>query len=259
LDDVMKKRIWLMLLAVCLLAMVPLPVSAQSDEFGIRLRRDFGYGAGSNVRGTFTISLVGDEARVEAVEFLIDGEVMASIAHAPFRFQFHTDRYGFGPHHLAAKVYLQDGTVNNTQAVRLNFISPEDERSNSRAIFLGIGGVLVLGMVVYGLIQWLVVRKTPKHVIQPGELHQYGLLGATICPKCGRPFPRHICGINLGVGKFDRCEHCGKWSMTTRATPEAVRAAETAVLEAQQADQEAGTVKGQVKDALEDTRYIDEI
>jgi hypothetical protein len=255
----MKKRIWLTLLAICLLAMVPQPVSAQSDEFGIRLRRDFGYGAGSNVRGTFTVSLAGDEARVEAVDFLIDGEVMATVTHAPFRFQFHTDRYGFGPHHLAARVYLQDGTMEDTPAVRLNFISPEDERSNSTALFVAIGGAIVLGMVVFGLIQWLVVSKTPKQVIQHGEPRQYGLLGGTICPKCGRAFPRHIWGINLGVGKFDRCEHCGKWSMTTRAAPEALRAAETADLEAQQADQEAGTIHGQVKDALEDTRYMDEI
>jgi hypothetical protein len=47
--------------------------------------------------------------------------------------------------------------------------------------------------------------------------------------------------------------------MTTRATPEALRAAEAAEMEAQQADQGAGNFQGQVKDALEDTRYIDEI
>jgi hypothetical protein len=52
-----------------------LPVSAQEGEYGIRLRRDFGYGAGSNVRGTFTISLSGDESQVTSVAFLIDGEV----------------------------------------------------------------------------------------------------------------------------------------------------------------------------------------
>ena len=256
----MKKTFWLsILLAAVFLVVHTLPVSAQVGEYGIRLRRDFGYGAGSNVRGTFTISLSGDESQVASVVFLIDGEEMATVEEAPFRFQFHTDNFGFGVHQLSANVFLLDGSMITTRSVGLNFLSPEEERGSMTTLFIGIGGALLLALVIYGLVQFLVFKRKPGRTIQPGEARQYGLLGGAICPKCGRGFPRHIWGINLMVGKYDRCEHCGKWSMTTRATPEALRAAETAELEAQQADQEAGTFQGQVKDALEDTRYIDEI
>ena len=256
----MKKTFWLsILLAAVFLVVHTLPVSAQGGEYGIRLRRDFGYGAGSNVRGTFTISLSGDESQVASVVFLIDGEEMATVEEAPFRFQFHTDNFGFGVHQLSANVFLLDGSMITTRSVGLNFLSPEVERGSMTTLFIGIGGALLLALVIYGLVQFLVFKRKPGRTIQPGEARQYGLLGGAICPKCGRGFPRHIWGINLMVGKYDRCEHCGKWSMTTRATPEALRAAETAELEAQQADQEAGIFQGQVKDALEDTRYIDEI
>jgi hypothetical protein len=256
----MKKTLWLsILLAAVLLVVQTSLVSAQGGEYGIRLRRDFGYGAGSNVRGTFTISLSGDESQVGSVVFLIDGEEMATVEEAPFRFQFHTDSYGFGVHQLSAKVFLLDGSMITTRSVGLNFLSPEEERGGMTTLFIGIGGALILALVIFGLVQFLVFKRKPGRAVQPGEARQYGLLGGAICPKCGRAFPRHIWGINLVVGKFDRCEHCGKWSMTTRAAPEALRAAEAAELEAQQADQGAGTFHGQVKDALEDTRYMDEI
>jgi hypothetical protein len=228
-------------------------------DYDIQLNRDFGYGAGSNVRGTFTISLSGDESQVASVVFLIDGEEMATIEKAPFRFQFHTDNYGFGVHQLSARVFLLDGSVANTHSVGLNFISPEEERGSMTTLFIGIGGALVLALVIFGLVQFLVFKRKPWRTSQPGKARQYGLLGGAICPKCGRGFPRHVWGINLVVGKLDRCEYCGKWSMTVRATPEALRAAEAAELKAQQADQGAETFQGQVKDILEDTRYIDEI
>jgi hypothetical protein len=184
---------------------------------------------------------------------------MSLVEEAPFRFQFHTDDYEYGRHRLSARVTLYDGRVVNTTFVGMNFLSPEDERSSVTTLFVGLGGVLVLALVIYALLQTLVFKRKPSRHGGTGEAHYYGILGGTICPKCGRAFPRHIWGINLGVGKFDRCEHCGKWSMTTRAAPEALRAAEAAELEAQQVDQEAGSFHDQEKDILEDTRYMDEI
>jgi hypothetical protein len=256
----MKKTFWLsVLLAAVLLVVQTPPVNAQLDEYGIRLRRDFGYGAGSNVRGTFTISLTGDESQVDDVVFLIDGDVMATVKDAPFRFQFHTDNYGFGVHQLSARVILLDGSMVTTPSVGLNFVSPDEERGSLTSLFISIGSALILALVIFGLVQFLVFKRKPGHAIQPGEVRKYGLLGGAICPKCGRGFPRHIWGINLGVGKFDRCEHCGKWSMTTRANHEALRLADAAELEAMQADQEAETFQGHIEDALEDTRYMDEI
>jgi hypothetical protein len=249
----------LILVGLLFLRVFVLPVSAQESEFSIGLRRDFGYGAGSNIRGTFTISLTGDESQVGSVEFLIDGNVMATDEQAPFRFQFHTDDYGVGMHQLSARVFLKDGRVVNTSATGLNFLSQSEERQNMVTLFVGIGGTLALALVIYFLVERLVFKRKPTRGIQPGQERNYGLIGGTICPKCGRPFPRHIWGINLLVGKLDRCEHCGKWSMTVGATSEQIRAAEAAELEALGTDQETGVFQGQIQDSLEDTKYLDEI
>jgi hypothetical protein len=235
------------------------PVSAQESEYEIRLRRDFGYGAGANVRGTFTISLSGDESQVASVEFLIDGQVMAAVERAPFRFQFHTDEYGFGQHQLSARVVLQDGRVETTPVRRLNFIRPEEERENVTIIFVGIGGVLLLSLLVYGLIQLLFIKRKPKTAQQGDEPRSYGVFGGAICSKCGQPYPRHWWGMNLGVAKLDRCEHCGAWGLAKRASVEALRAAVQADAQTQQGDFADVQFNTEIKDALEDTQYIDEI
>jgi hypothetical protein len=255
----MKKfrSVSLVLVVITLLVTFSRPVGAQESEYGIRLRRDFGYGAGSNVRGTFSVSLGGDESQVAAVEFLIDGEVMAKVESAPFRFQFHTDDYGFGVHQLSARVFLHDGRVEITPTTGLNFVTPDDERSGMVTIFGGLFGAIVIGLLIFWLVQKLVLKRKPGSSHQPDGAKNYGLLGAAICPKCGRPFPRHIWGVNLLAGKLDRCEHCGKWSMTTRATLEELKAAEARDVQSLQGDKEHLPPKRDDKDALDDTRYMD--
>lgn len=255
----LKRSLSLFILLVILFTVVSHPVSAQEDEYSIRLRRDFGYGAGNNVRGTFTISLVGDERQVTQVEFIIDGTRMALVEQAPFRFQFHTDAYEFGSHHLQALVSLLDGRVEQTAAVRMNFISPEDERGNVTTLFIGMGAIAVVSLVVFGLVQVLVFKRKPKHQTQPGVPQQYGAMGGAICLKCGRAFPRHFWGLNLLVGKLDRCPHCGKWSITKRATPDQLREAELAEFEAQHKDVLEPTMYGKTRDTLDDTRFLDEL
>jgi hypothetical protein len=254
------KRLFIgLMLLISIMMVFTRPVSAEEDAYSIRLRRDFGYGAGSNVRGTFTISLVGDENQVTQVEFVIDDTRMALVEQPPFRFQFHTDDYGFGPHHLKALVTLRDGRVEETAAVRMNFISPENERGNVTTLFVGMGAIVVVSLVIFGLVQALAFKRKPQHQAQSGRPRQYGVFGGAICPKCALAFPRHAWGLNLLVGKLDRCEHCGKWSITVRATPEQLREAELAEFEAQQKDRVEPTFTGQARDKLEDTRYIDQL
>lgn len=61
------------------------------------------------------------------------------------------------------------------------------------------------------------------------------------------------------VGKFDRCEHCGKWSITRRATPQELSAAEEALLPSQETTAEEKPVLRGTKNSLDDTRYVDKI
>ncbi len=234
-------------------------VFAQESDYGIHLHRNFGYGGGSNIRGTFTISLVGDAAPVDQVVFLIDGEPMTVVGQAPFSFKFHTDDYGFGMHTLQAEVTLADGSVQKTGTLQYHFVSQEMESKQVLSILGGILGAIIVVMILAALIQSLVLKRSHRGQRSAGQPRQYGLMGGTICPKCGRPFPRHIWGLNLLAGRLDRCEHCGKWVMTTRATPAALAAAE----KAEQADDAEMLFSPAASQAdvneLEATKYIDEI
>ena len=235
------------------------PVHSQQDAYAINLRRNFGYGGGVNIRGTFTIHLMGDETKVERVNFFIDGEWMATIEEQPFNYRFHTDDYGVGTHRLWAEVLLRNGNTHKTPTLQYNFVSPADERRQVGTLIGGLVGVIVFTLAMVAFVQFLLLKGRRKQTRQPGEARDYGMLGGTICPKCGRSFPRHIWGLNLLVGRLDRCNHCGKWVMTVRATPAALRLAE----EADGRDQAdvfsaARSQKGH-EDKLEDTKYIDQL
>jgi hypothetical protein len=252
------RRSVLLVLAVLLLGAAP-PALAQSDDYSVHLRRNFGYGGGANIRGTFTISLVGDETQVQQVVFLIDGETLATVSEAPFSFQFHTDDYGYGTHRLWAEYTLLGGAGGTTAAVQYNFVSPEAEREQVTTILVGVGGAVIVTLVIVGLVQGVLIKgKGRRH--QPGEPRQYGMLGGTICPKCGRPFPRHLWGIKLLVGRLDRCENCGRWVMTSRAVPAELEAAEAK----ERAELAADALRPVEIDAdrdklLDDTRYMDDV
>jgi hypothetical protein len=256
----MKKKLNLIILCLTALVMVMAvtPVWAQQSDYRVHLQRNFGYGGGSNIRGTFTISLVGDETAVDTVRFRIDGEEMAIVNEPPFSFKFHTDDYGVGTHALAAEVALADGRTLVTESIQYRFVSPETERQEVVTVVAGIVGSIVVVMLLVGVIQSLILKRGKKGPHRPGQPRNYGVMGGTICPKCGLPFPRHIWGLNLMVGRLDRCEHCGKWVMTTRAAPDALAAAEQA-LTPDDADAQPPVVSRKDEDDLEESKYIDQI
>ncbi|MFN2304840.1 MAG: Ig-like domain-containing protein, partial [Anaerolineales bacterium] len=231
----------------------------QVDAYTINLRRNFGYGGGVNIRGTFTIHLVGDETKVQKVTFLIDDKEMASVDVEPFTYRFNTDDYGFGTHRLSAEVHLLDGSTQRTPESQYNFVSSEEVRRQVGTLVGGLVGVIVFIVVIIAAVQFLFHKKKRNQVRQPGETPNYGMLGGTICPKCGQPFPRHLWGVNLLVGRLDRCDHCGKWVMTVRATPAALKLAEEAEQEDKTKVFNAGQSNKELKDQLEDTKYIDQL
>lgn len=219
----------------------------------------FGYGGGVNIRGAFSIELVGDETAVQNVRFVIDGETLAEVRSAPFSFKFKTDDYSFGFHDLWAEVELKDGASRTTSKLQYHFVSPEEEREQVGGIIGSILGGILVTLLITGLVLGVVLMGSRKRLHQPGEPRNYGMLGGTICPKCGRPFPRHIWGMNLVVGRLDRCENCGKWVMTTRAIPAALLAAEEAERADLAADEAVSTNKVDKGPSLDDTRYMDDL
>lgn len=254
-----KKSLFCGLIFIVLLVTQSSVVFAQDESYSVHLARNFGYGGGVNIRGTFTISLIGDESAVSMVRFIIDGETMAEVITAPFSFKFQTDDYGFGYHDLWAEVELKEGFAVKTAVVQYNFVSPEEERKQVGGVLGSILGAIVITFLVVGLVQGYMLKRSRKGLHQPGEPRNYGMMGGTICPKCGRPFSRHLWGLNLMAGRLERCDNCGKWVMTTRATPAALQAAEDAEM-AELAADEAVTMEVPDWDtSLDDTRYMDDI
>ncbi|MCJ7694598.1 MAG: hypothetical protein MUO40_04150 [Anaerolineaceae bacterium] len=240
-----------------LFTILPSTVQAQTPApYTIRLNRDFGYGGGSNVRGTFSLRISGDQETIQEVTYFIDNELMHKTSTDPFRFQFNTDDYGFGWHDLGAEILTKNGGVISLNPIRYNFVTPEEETSGIKNILVPIGVVILVAFGISALVQTL---GKPKKLAGAGQPRSYGVLGGVICPKCGYPYPRHFWGINMGIGKLDRCESCGKWSITTRATPDQLAAAEASLSAQDGTDVHVQPVKDKSDDFLDDSKYIDSI
>ncbi len=231
-------------------------VSAQ-DGYTIHMSRDFGFGNGSQIRGTFSISLVGTEEAVSAVVFKIDDQDLAALSQPPFKFQFNTSSYPAGTHTLSAEVTLKDGTTLTTAARTYQFATAEEEGTFMKEIILPLLGVLLLITVLGVGSQFLAARGKPVGGPEPGTQRNYGFSGGSICPKCNRPTPIHPLGLNLLIGKFSRCDNCSKWSIMRRVPIDILRAAEIAEVKADQAGAASieKTEEEKLRDLLDNSRY----
>jgi len=242
-----------------LLAGTITPADAQGSDFHIHLGKDFGYAWGSTIQGRFTIRVIGDDSEIDRVTFFIDEGVLGEADSKPFRLSFNTGDFSPGTHQLRASVYLKDGRIQTTSSLSYHFLSAAEANRQLTRILLGLGGaVAVIILLVAGLQILLAKRDTSRRRAQ-GASHRYGILGGTICPKCGSEFPRHLYGLNLLVGRLDRCEHCGRWVMTTRATPAALRRAEENQSGESHRNLDGHDPKTDRRDMLEETKFIDHI
>lgn len=253
------KRFFVFLLCLGLLLCHTLTAKAQDEDYQVHIRKDFGYGMGNTIQGRFSMRLLGDEAQVKQVTFFVDDEVIATVDSAPFRIQFSTDDFEVGTHQLYAKVELSDGGVYRTPAAQFRFLSSGEAGKDVTTLLIGLGGAIILTLLIVAAVQALLIKKKPKQSYGLAVPRDYGILGGTICPKCGRPFPRHIWGLNLLLGRLDRCEHCGKWVMTVRTSPAALRSAEEAEIGEIQPETMPDFDHENKNDSLEDTKYFDEI
>jgi hypothetical protein len=231
---------------------------AQDDELKLNVRRVFGYGAGSQIQGIFRLTATGP-AELQSVTFTIDGETLNSDSEAPFQTQFVTDDHPLGWHELGATGITAGGQTLTATPRRFEFVPA------SRA-FEMIGAIVIPLLVVIGLVMAISIggpllfgRK--RQPLPAGAERRYGVFGGTICPKCGRPFARHLWALNLPGGKLDRCDNCGRWSLTRAMPLDVLRRAEAAELEAERAGQ-AGSVPAMSeaerrRRALEESRFVE--
>lgn len=220
---------------------------SEEPELRLRLRRDFGYGAGAQIRGRFSLIVDGADD-LQRVEFFIDDEVIGEDDEAPFRLQFNTGGYELGWHTLRVVGYTTDGRALTSNAFQRQFVT------GSASTYIVIAVVaLALG---FRFISYLVTRDKGTE-----RKKGYGMYGGAICPRCGRPFSRHWWAPNLIAGKLDRCPHCGKWHFSTRATPQMLASAERFAEELDAEEREAIDQPGEtdeeevLRKRLDESRY----
>lgn len=233
------------LLGICL----PGAAAAQTPELDLSLRRDFGYGLGGDIEGTFTLSASSANA-LTRVEFLIDGEVFATSTTAPFRVKFRTDQFDPGLHELSARGYDASGAQYAGEVIRANFLSAEQMRAGIGRILLPLGGIL-LGIFALAIVVQLLTGK--RNRFRPGI---YGAAGGAICRRCELPFSRSLLALNLPFGKLERCPHCGKWAVVRAANQDRLRAAEARYQQANQPEQSrAPSKEAGLERLLDDSRF----
>ena len=248
----MKARTHGLIITLCLFVWSALAgvAAAQDSELTLYVRRNFGYGGGSQIQGNFRCEIEGP-AGITSVTYYVDDQVLATTTEAPFTVNFETDSYPHGVHELKATALTADGRTLTSNTRTFEFVAAEVgwqvAGQMGGTILLVAGAAMV---VVLGLQTWLVSRD------RKAGGKGYGLLGAAVCQKCGKPFGMHIWGLNALGGKYDRCDHCGKWSIVRRASPAALAAAEAA--DAPAASVPAAEVaKERERRQLDDTRYSD--
>lgn len=232
-----------------LLALAAVPVAAQEEPaLRLRLSRDFGYGSGVQMQGRFSYR-VEAPASVARVQFLLDGEVIGEDGERPFRLGFNTGAYAEGWHRLSAVGITQSGETLPSNTLQRQFVP-------ARQALAYLGAILALVIAFIAVRYWLT---RPRGSAEHGQKRRgYGLLGAAICPRCGRPFALPLWSINLLAGRVTRCPHCGKWSFVQRASPAALAQAESFERELEEEDTMADvglSEEERLRRRLEESRF----
>jgi len=250
----MKKLSFGFLVAILLSLFIVLATQAQGDDLTISFSRDFGYSSGGgDIQGLFSVKVGGLDTLTKVV-FYIDEESIGEDTEAPFKLQFNTDNYSLGQHSIYAIGTISDGRELKTKVVHANFVSASEGTQTAMKILIPVLVLVLVSVLLAVIVPLITGRKTMT--LEPGTPRTYPLGGA-ICPKCQRPFAVHLYGLNLGLGKLDRCPYCGKWSVVRRASLQKLREAEETELER---GKETGQIQGmteeeKLKKQLEDSKF----
>ena len=230
----------------------------QDEQLKISLKRNWGYSSGTGkIQGTFTIRTSGYDDLTQVVYYL-DDQVLGESNEAPFEVRFVTDDYPLGPHQLQAAGFTANNRELRSNIVQVEFVSA-DEGWQAAGDFIIPLVVVILGAVGLAILVLFISTRGKKESLAPGAPRNYGHYGGAICPKCSRPFSRHIYGLNLATHKFDRCPYCGKWSLVRRASMEELEYAEAAEIEAAEEGvfSPDRSEEDKLQQEIEDSRYED--
>jgi hypothetical protein len=226
----------------------------------IGLRRDFGYASGTGkIQGTFTISASGP-ADLQKVSFYLDGQPLGEVGKPPFSLRFNTDSYSLGEHTFTALGYTGSSVPCESNSINAVFVTSQEGWEAGLKILVPIlslaFGVILIMVVATFFSSGLTGNKLKE--LPLGAERNYGVAGGAICRRCHRPFSRHLLGLNLVVGKLERCPFCGKVSVLPARSMADLRAAEAAELAAAGASPVNGASPDERLDKdLDDSRYQD--
>lgn len=224
---------------------LPVGVFAQESGLTLKLNRDFGYGGFTgDIQGLFSFQATGP-ADLARVEFYIDDQLAGRVDAPPWRLQFRTEDYPLGIHDLYAVGYTASAAELRSNVFKREFV----EASVGYGTALRIVVPLLLISLAIPVLMYILDRRRGK------QRRGYGLAGGAVCPKCGKPFARHFWAPNLGLSKFDRCPHCGKWSRVRAASAQALQAAESLLDEGAAASEPALSAEEKLRRRLEESRF----
>jgi DNA-directed RNA polymerase subunit RPC12/RpoP len=216
------KSVWVWVIVFALVMLVAAPVRAQEAALRIALHKQFGFSLGGQIQGTFKLTAHGP-ADLARVEFKIGNEILGKVNQPPFELTFSTDKYPHGNYELSAVGQTAGGRTIQSNVLHVEFVSAETGWKAAGQIIipiLALVGIVLLAAALGPL--WLERAGEQTH-----PSRSYALLGGTVCPKCGRPFGLHWWAPNLVASKYDRCPHCGKWSVVRRVSREQLAEAAT--------------------------------
>ena len=264
--DRMIWRVVRVLFMLGLCVAMALPALAQEDGLSISVSKQFGYNLGSQIQGTFRIRVRGPED-LAVVMFLFDDEPLGEATAEPFDFTLKTGDYAPGWHTITAIGTTTGGQALTARTLNFQFVTAQAAGEGTAKLIVPIVVFALIATIATAVFPVLGGRKKAATAYDPasyssGEPRSYGLLGGVVCPKCSRPFGMHWWGLNISlVGKYDRCPHCGKWSMVRRASREALTEAEAAEYAEHTASAPRPVLDAEEKlrEQLDDSRFTDRI
>jgi hypothetical protein len=245
-------------LALLAITLVTGTAWAQESQLRLSLRKDWGFSMGSQVQGLFSLALSGGPELASA-RFDLDGEEMASLEQPPFKLQFSTDKYPAGWHKLSATARAADGRTLTSNTISVEFVSAQAGGQMTQRLIIPLLALVLVAMIL-GLGGQFFLEGRDKRPREPGAPRHYGMAGGALCPKCGRPFARHLFAPNMLLGKLERCPYCRQWSIVPAASPAALAAAEAAETRAAEAQAVQSDVpepgpEEKLRQQIEDSRY----
>ncbi len=247
----MARRLLIFLAVLLWLPLVS--AGAQLDEpmLELRLRRTFGYQSGIRIQGRFTLEAISEQGLAE-VTYLIDDQILAQVTQPSFRISFSTADYLPGEHTLRAEAVLVNGDRIESRPITAIFITAEEGWQEAGRIAGWILGGVVVVMVFGTLGVNLFTRGKGRF-----ELGVYGPAGGAVCRRCEMPFSRHVFSPNLLVGKLERCPHCGRIAIVSRANRIDLEVAEERYQEDRDRGQRqsSGEEERKYQQMLDDSRF----